>query len=92
MNEDMNCVMGQTMKMIVQALVNNSNVSITADTVEMMNNLNASSSQDIYCFLSQAISNFWTKVAIQEKAVSDGDSHTKICHSSRFPMLPRPGI
>lgn len=77
MNEDMNCVMGQTMKMIVQALVNNSNVSITADTVEMMNNLKASSSQDIYCFLSQAISNFWTKVAIQEKAVSDGDSHTK---------------
>jgi hypothetical protein len=77
MNEDMNCVMGQTMKMIVQALVNNSNVSITANTVEMITNLNASSSQDICCFLSHAISNFWTKVAIQEKAVSDGDPHTR---------------
>jgi hypothetical protein len=77
MNEDMNCVMGQTMKMIVEALVNNSDISITADTVETFNNLNASSSQDICCFLSHAISNFWTKVAIQEKAVSDGDPHTR---------------
>ena len=84
---DTNCIIGQSMKTIVESLVNNSNNSIPGDAVKAINDFSATSSHELYGFLSQVINKFWTKVAIKENTTCDDCSNTKDLPFIKIPCV-----